>query len=811
VTCRPFYLLIAFITGLAMLVPSSLVASDTPPVEQNVQGFLDAQPGALKSFRDGDHTAAEWIQGVGSYYGVSPRILLALLEANQRLLSDPNPGAQALREPLGPAGPDGFGAQIDWAGSELRAGFGPYDRPPTVRFTDGTTLTLTLEQAPEGVAIQRFLAKGRSQAEWRTAFDRFLKAFQTYFNNELPDDRPQQPPATAGFLKRPWPAGTRVVHLAYFDHMFPTVDTGQRGNGFVVNHFGQGNVQYDGHDGHDFYFPDQPIGSHILAAADGIAYARTHRGNGVVIIHPDGYETVYWHLDQFATIFQGKVDTGKGVTVKAGDLIGSSGKTGFVKGTPHLHFEVRHNGRQIDPYGWYGPGPDPCTAYAACAAGRWLWHDSLIGEFDFTPPNVAPIDRTPPGATITANPPDDLVFLANFDDVSLQRVGVGTPTVAGTQPYEDGRFGKAAQITREGRLAYPTANNLRLDAGTIAFWAKLPERYPDTSTGRNYLLAASAHPDEGPVYIGTLALRRDEEPNGAPRWTFWTTPESGEPGRNDLSAPDTLNPGWRYFAITWDRAAGSKALYLDGKPAASTSGVTLPQDVGEMLELGRFSPAGGYSGVAIDELAIFSRALEDTEIAQLSSAQAPLLTHETLVAAPEFVLDVNATDDAGGIVSVQTAINGVFDDPQPYHEGYRITLPQTSGAISETYTVAARFFDRAGNSATVSTTVRFAPLQAPGVTVEETSEREATLVIANGIARPNLGMWFIPEIQLSPSPDFPNTPWQAFRERIPWRWSSSKPRVVWVRFRVNGTISPAQPIGPDVRRVYLPLARSFER
>ncbi len=68
-------------------------------------------------------------------------------------------------------------------------------------------------------------------------------------------------------------------------------------------------------------------------------------------------------------MFKGKLNTlASGVPVKAGDLIGSSGKTGFVVGTPHLHFEVRHNGKQVDPYGWYGPGDDPCTAYVACEA-----------------------------------------------------------------------------------------------------------------------------------------------------------------------------------------------------------------------------------------------------------------------------------------------------------------------------------------------------------------------------------------------------------------------------------------------------------
>jgi murein DD-endopeptidase MepM/ murein hydrolase activator NlpD len=50
----------------------------------------------------------------------------------------------------------------------------------------------------------------------------------------------------------------------------------------------------------------------------------------------------------------GLIDSGKGVKVAAGDVIGTSGKSGFVIGTPHLHFEVRRDGKQVDPYGWYG-------------------------------------------------------------------------------------------------------------------------------------------------------------------------------------------------------------------------------------------------------------------------------------------------------------------------------------------------------------------------------------------------------------------------------------------------------------------------
>jgi len=795
---RPFRLLLSTLLGLLIALPLATRGAPAQPVEADMQVFLDAQPGPLKSYREGERTAAELIQAADTYYGISPRILLALLEATGGLLSDPAPADQALRRPFGAAGPDGFTNQLDWAGRELRAGLGPYDRAPTVRFTDGTTLTLTLQQAPEGVAVQRFLAKGRDQAEWRAAVDRFGQAFQLYFNNELPEQRRPQPAATAGFLQRPWAAGTRVVHLAYFDHMFPTVDTERPDNGFVVNYLGRGSVQYDGHDGHDFYFPNQPIGTYILAAADGIAHASTHRGHGVWIEHRDGYVTVYWHLDKFASMFRGKLDTGQGVPVRAGDLIGSSGKTGFVVGSPHLHFEVRHNGKQVDPYGWYGPGADPCMAYVACEASVWLWSHALAGEFDWTPPGAALEDHAPPVAALAVNPPADLLFLARFDGSPLQQIGAGMPTVAGKLDYGDVKFGAGARVAGGDRLAFATTGNLQLQAGTIAFWARLPEHYPETGNNRQYLLAASAHADEGPIYTATLALRRDMlGPNGAPQWDFWTTPESGEPGRNDLTTPDTLVPGLHHFAITWDRAKQSKALYLDGTRANEISGVELPADVGATLDLGRWAPGANAAGVAFDDLAIFGSALGPADIAQLAASAAPVLASAARVTDPNLTVETHAIDDGGAIMSVQLAVNGVFGDPQPYNERYPLRLPDATGV----YTIAARLFDRAGNSTAISTAVTLAQPSPPAISLEDRSDLGATLAMtptdpgARG------------EAQLGTTPDFVGAPWLPLPLRQPWLWPASGPRVVWVRFRdAPGAVGPAQAIGPDARHVYLPLA-----
>lgn len=63
-------------------------------------------------------------------------------------------------------------------------------------------------------------------------------------------------------------------------------------------------------------------------------------GNLIKIKHSDGYETRYAHLN--------KINVKKGQKIQQGDIIGESGMTGRVTG-PHLHFEVRKNGKPLNP------------------------------------------------------------------------------------------------------------------------------------------------------------------------------------------------------------------------------------------------------------------------------------------------------------------------------------------------------------------------------------------------------------------------------------------------------------------------------
>jgi len=86
-----------------------------------------------------------------------------------------------------------------------------------------------------------------------------------------------------------------------------------------------------------------PSGTPIAAVGDGVV---VHAGwwggygNCVVIAHGNGRSTLYAHCSSLAVP--------RGARVRKGQIIGRVGSTGFSTG-PHLHFEVRMNGRPVNP------------------------------------------------------------------------------------------------------------------------------------------------------------------------------------------------------------------------------------------------------------------------------------------------------------------------------------------------------------------------------------------------------------------------------------------------------------------------------
>jgi murein DD-endopeptidase MepM/ murein hydrolase activator NlpD len=110
--------------------------------------------------------------------------------------------------------------------------------------------------------------------------------------------------------------------------------------GWRPNPFGGGGGE--GHSGIDL---GAPKGTPIQAARDGVvSYVKNSGSSGygyhVVIDHGDGMVTLYGHCS--------KVYVRSGQTVKQGDVIAAVGSTGRSTGN-HLHFEIRINGRAVNP------------------------------------------------------------------------------------------------------------------------------------------------------------------------------------------------------------------------------------------------------------------------------------------------------------------------------------------------------------------------------------------------------------------------------------------------------------------------------
>jgi hypothetical protein len=97
-------------------------------------------------------------------------------------------------------------------------------------------------------------------------------------------------------------------------------------------------------------------------------------GNGVVLVHPGGWETQYCHMAK------GSVRVRNGQSVSAGTVLGRVGMSGDAE-FPHLHLSVRHGVEKIDPFAW-GAAP------GACSGGKSLWSEKAAAALAYHSPAI---------------------------------------------------------------------------------------------------------------------------------------------------------------------------------------------------------------------------------------------------------------------------------------------------------------------------------------------------------------------------------------------------------------------------------------
>lgn len=99
-----------------------------------------------------------------------------------------------------------------------------------------------------------------------------------------------------------------------------------------------------GNPGHIGLDIDAEMWDPIVAALDGkVVFAEWGGGYGnlVILKHDEGWSSYYAHLTEIAVK--------AGQNVRQGETLGGAGTTGYSTG-PHLHFELRYEGRPVDPH-----------------------------------------------------------------------------------------------------------------------------------------------------------------------------------------------------------------------------------------------------------------------------------------------------------------------------------------------------------------------------------------------------------------------------------------------------------------------------
>jgi len=113
--------------------------------------------------------------------------------------------------------------------------------------------------------------------------------------------------------------------------------------GRVSSRFGWRALSVNGNHFHGGVDLAVPLGTPVHAARDGIVvkagWGGTY-GNVVYLDHGDGTQTRYAHLS--------RIEVRVGEALRQGDVLGLAGSTGASTG-PHVHFELRFDGRAVDP------------------------------------------------------------------------------------------------------------------------------------------------------------------------------------------------------------------------------------------------------------------------------------------------------------------------------------------------------------------------------------------------------------------------------------------------------------------------------
>jgi len=342
------------------LMPDSEVVFSPNAAEFDVVAFAEGQGGYLTRYTEyvggRTRTGPEVLALVARDNSINPRLLLALLEYQSGWVTDPTrPFGNALRYPMGeidPAEP-GLYRQLTWLANEVGEGYYGWRAGTLVEvtFEDGSTFHLSPELNAGTVALQNYLARGRTADEWEEVLgpDGFPSIYNNFFGdpwaNEylLFEPGVQQPDLILPFLPGHLWAFTGGPHGAW-----------EREAAWAALDFAP-STAIGGCD---------PSSDWAVAAAPGLV-VRNEGGVVVLDLDGDGREQTGWTLIYLHIAGEGSVETG--TLVEVGDRIGHPSCEGGVATGTHLHFVRKYNGEWILAD---GPLPFDLSGWVAHAGTR---------------------------------------------------------------------------------------------------------------------------------------------------------------------------------------------------------------------------------------------------------------------------------------------------------------------------------------------------------------------------------------------------------------------------------------------------------
>jgi len=338
-----------------------------------------------------------------------------------------------------------------------------------------------------------------------------------------------------------------------------------------------------------------------------------------------------------------------------------------------------------------------------------LRHNSGSGDGEYSPSQVVDIDADSAasgmffdkwvgdtgGIADVNDPSTTLTMPANNQEITATYTWVVSGLVSrytfdtdarDTYGTNDGTFGNGASVANDatrGKVAsldgtddivsLPTSG---MTAGrselTLTMWVK-----PDEAVGTNMLY--DAHDN----WYWQFAVSQ----------TTWYTRDSstGTTGSrdNDLSFPALSSGQWQHVAFVYSASGDNKAVYIDGEESTSTSTSvdTLTSDRdGEALSA--LSDGTYYDGL-MDDVRLYSRALNSTEIAYLAEQTLYTLTVNSGSGDGEYLEDAVVDIDADTAPSGQEFDEWVGDTSgiaSLTSASTTLTMPTADQEITATYT-----------------------------------------------------------------------------------------------------------------------------